>query len=102
MMKGSNNKAGEVRQDHARERLQNFSRLPLDKIADEAAANIGTRVTQIAELEIRLRVAKAQIEAANAQKTAAWAQTITAWATVILILATVGVAFATFFTIKNA
>ena len=101
-MKGSNHKAGEVRQDQARERLQNFSRLTLDKITDEAAANIGTRVPQIAELEIGLRVAKAQIDAANAQKTAAWAQTITAWATVILILATLGIAFATYLTIKNS
>jgi hypothetical protein len=50
----------------ANERLKEFGAMSLDDVAVEAALNPGLSVhSQVAEVEIRRRVAKAQIEAAK-------------------------------------
>jgi hypothetical protein len=79
--------AGEM-QETARQRMQSLGKMTLDQVAIEAAANPGSVYAAVAEVEIRRRVAKAQIDAADAQRAAAIPQQITAWATLVLALAT--------------
>jgi hypothetical protein len=80
----------------ANERLKKFGAMSLDDVAVEAALNPGSSVhSQVAEVEIRRRVAEAQIEAAKAQKDATLPLKRTARATVVLAVATVVLAVAT-------
>jgi hypothetical protein len=51
-------------------RLRAFGQMTLNEVAIEAAKEPGTTLSQMAEVEIRRRVARAQIEAANAQRAA--------------------------------
>ena len=76
--------------------LNRLGEMTSDRVALAAATNPGSVYAQVAELEIRRRVAKAQIDAANAQKRTAGAQRITALATVGLIAATLIVAVVTY------
>jgi hypothetical protein len=85
----------ELREDAA-VRLRSFGQMTLNEIAIAAAREPGSTLAQMAEVEIRRRVADAQIEAANAQREAAGPQKITAWATVILAAATLTLAIVTF------
>ena len=87
--------ASELREDAA-VRLRAFSQMTLDEIAIAAAREPGSTLAQMAEVEIRRRVAHAQIEAAKAQQEAAGPQKITAWATLILAASTLALAFVTF------
>ncbi len=77
-------------------RLRAFGQMTLNEIAIAAAREPGSTLAQIAEVEIRRRVADAQIEAANAQREAAGPQKIIAWATIILAAATLALAIVTF------
>ena len=87
--------AYELTQDAA-VRLRAFGQMTLDELAVAAAREPGLTLAQVAEVEIRRRVAVAQIEAAKAQREAAGPQKITAWATMILAAATLALAFVTF------
>jgi hypothetical protein len=78
------------------ERLKTIGAMSLDAVAVEAALNPGSSIhSQVAEVEIRRRVAEAQIEAAKAQKDATLPLKRTARATVVLAVATVVLAVAT-------
>jgi hypothetical protein len=92
----------EERKTTATEYLTRFRSMTLDEIAVEAAINPGSTYSQVAEIEVRRRVAQAQTDAANAQRDSANAQReaagplkVTAWATVVLALATGVLAIAT-------
>lgn len=89
----------EGKKEQAEERFRKFGNMTLDELAIEAAAVPGSVHAQAAQIEISLRVAKAQIRAANAQERTAWAQRVTAWGTLGLIAATLIVALMTYFTI---
>jgi hypothetical protein len=86
--------ADDKRQE-ANERLKRFRTMSLDDVAVEAAINPGSVHSQAPEVEIRRRVAEAQIEAAKAQKDATLPLKRTARATVVLAIATVILAVAT-------
>jgi hypothetical protein len=86
--------ADDKRQE-ANERLKKFGAMSLDDVAVEAALNPGSVHSQVAEVEIRRRVAEAQIEAAKAQKDATLPLKRTARATAVLAVATVVLAVAT-------
>jgi hypothetical protein len=77
-------------------RLRTFGQMTLNEIAIAAARESGSTLAQRAEVEIRRRVAQAQIEAANAQQEAAGPQKIIAWATMILAAVTLALAIVTF------
>jgi hypothetical protein len=87
--------ADEIREDAA-VRLRAFGQMTLNEVAIEAAKEPGSTLSQMAEVEIRRRVAHAQVEAANAQREAAGPLRITAWATLILAAATLALAIVTF------
>jgi hypothetical protein len=79
----------------ANERLKKFRTMSLDDVAVEAATPSLSVHSQAAEVEIRRRVAEAQIEAAKAQKDATLPLKRTARATLVLAAATVVLAVAT-------
>jgi hypothetical protein len=91
------------RQESAQEYLQKFGQMTLDEVAVQAATNPGSVYSQAAEIEMKRRVASAQIEAAEAQtaatvplRTTARATVALAVATFILALATAGLALLTY------
>ncbi len=87
--------ADDKRQE-ANERLKKLRAMSLDDVAVEAAINPGLSVHgQAAEVEIRRRVAEAQIDAAKAQKDATLPLKRTVRAVVVLAVATVVLAVAT-------
>src|SRR5258708_20056221 len=87
--------ADDKRQE-ANERLKKLRAMSLDDVAVEAAINPGLSVHgQAAEVEIRRRVAEAQIDAAKAQKDATLPLKRTARAVVVLALATLVLPLAT-------
>ena len=81
--------------EQAEEWFRKFSEMTLDQVAIAAGANEST-YSRAAQIEIELRVAKAQIKAAEAQEKTAWAQRVTAWGTLGLIGATLIVALVTY------
>ena len=83
------------KRQEANEHLKKFGGMSLDDVAVEAALNPGQAYSQVAEVELRRRVAEAQIEAAKAQKDATLPLKRTARATVVLAVATVVLAVAT-------
>jgi hypothetical protein len=87
--------ADDKRQE-ANERLKKFRTMSLHDVAVEAATNPALSAhSQAADVEIRRRVAEAQIEAAKAQKDATLPLKRTAKATLVLAAATVVLAVAT-------
>lgn len=76
--------------------MDEFRSMTLDDVADQAAGNPGTIKSSIAEVEIRRRVAEAQIAAAKAQQEATPFLKYTAVGTVALAIATFVLAIATF------
>ncbi len=87
--------AQELREDAAT-RMRSFGQMTLNEIAIEAAKEPGSSLSQVAEVEIRRRVASAQIEAATAQREAVRHLRITASATLILACAALALAVVTF------
>jgi hypothetical protein len=77
-------------------RLRTFSQMTLDEVALAAAKEPGSSLAQAADVEIKRRVAIAQIEAAKAQQQAAGPLKITAYATMILAAATFALAVVIF------
>jgi hypothetical protein len=75
--------------------LETLGAMSLDELAAEAAMNPVSTQSQIVDIEVRRRVANAEIEAAKAQKDATVFLERQARATVVLAAATFGVAVAT-------
>jgi hypothetical protein len=65
--------AGE-KQEEAKRRLAELGAMTLDEVAAFAAANPDSVYAQVAQIEIRRRVAQAQIDAADALRHAARAE----------------------------
>ena len=83
------------KQELARERLAKLGTMSLSDLAVEAALTPGSTHSQVVEIELRRRVAEAEIEAAKAQKDATVFLKRTAGVTVALALATFILAIAT-------
>ncbi len=79
----------------AEERLKTYGAMSLYDLAVEAAELPGSIQSRVVEIELRRRVAEAEIEAAKAQKDATVFLKRTAWATVVLAIATIVLAIAT-------
>jgi hypothetical protein len=75
--------------------LETLGAMSLDELAIEAAGNLESTHSQIVTIEVRRRVANAEIEAAEAQKDATVFLKQTARATVVLAIATFALAVAT-------
>lgn len=86
--------AGE-KEEQARQRLGELKAKTLDEVAVVAATNLGSTLSDVANVEVTRRVAEAQISAANAQRWAALWQCVTAVATLALVVATIYLAWNT-------
>jgi hypothetical protein len=87
--------AGEEQQK-AKQYLATLGAMSWDELAVARATNPDSLYATVADIEMKRRVAEAQVQAAQAQRDATFPLQLTGWATVILALATLALAIVTY------